>query len=65
MIFPMILGYIVGAAGAYTLLFRKAPVIEEEFFEGKDVTGMPGEVVELFPQTGTDSSEIVAERKVA
>ena len=54
MIFPMILGYIVGAAGAYTLLFRKAPV-----------TGMPGEVVELFPQTGTDSSEISAERKVA
>lgn len=55
----------MGAAGAYTLLFRKAPVIEEEFFEGKDVTGMPGEVVELFPQTGMDSSEIAAERKVA
>jgi hypothetical protein len=60
MVFPLILGYVVGAAGAYALLFRKAPVIEEEFFEGKNSDGSTAEVVELFPAT-----EVSAEKKAA
>lgn len=60
MILPMILGYVVGAVGAYTLLFRNTPVIEEEFFEGKNSDGSTAEMVELFPST-----DVSAERKAA
>lgn len=60
MILPLVLGYVVGAVGAYTMLFRNAPVIEEEFFEGKNADGSTAELVELFPNT-----DVTAERKAA
>lgn len=56
MILPMVLGYVVGAVGAYTLLYRKAPVIEEEFFEGKGLDQTlteTTEVIELFSEEET------------
>lgn len=49
MLIPLVLGYVVGAAGFYTLLSKTAPVLEVETASNRTGTGEHAEVIELFP----------------
>lgn len=49
MLIPLVLGYVVGAAGFYTLLSKTAPVLEVEGALTVTGTGEHSEVIELFP----------------
>ncbi|MEI7576015.1 MAG: hypothetical protein WCK51_03915 [Armatimonadota bacterium] len=49
MLIPLVLGYVVGAAGFYTLLSKTAPVLEVEGASTMTGAGEHSEVIELFP----------------
>ena len=49
MLIPLVLGYVVGAAGFYTLLSKTAPVLEVEGASNATGAGEHSEVIELFP----------------
>ena len=56
----MLIGYVVGAVGIYTILYKLSPVVADDLVMQSNTPTMNGrvEVIELFP----DSSE---QRKVA
>ena len=49
MLIPLVLGYVIGAAGFYTLLSKTAPVLEVEGASTMTGAGEHSEVIELFP----------------
>ncbi|MDH4387371.1 MAG: hypothetical protein QE269_01455 [Fimbriimonas sp.] len=49
MLIPLVLGYVVGAVGFYTLLSKTAPVIKVEGTSSMTGAGEHSEVIELFP----------------
>lgn len=51
MLLPMLLGYVVGAVGIYTLLYKFAPTVAEDraFAYGDHDRLEAAEIIELFP----------------
>ena len=49
MLIPLVLGYVVGAVGFYTLLSKTAPILEVEGTSNMTGAGEHSEVVELVP----------------
>ena len=45
---PMLLGYLVGSVGIYTLLYKVSPVVSEDI-NGQASVHEP-EIIELFPE---------------
>lgn len=43
---PMLLGYLVGSVGIYTLLYQVSPVVSDDI-DGQDTVHQP-EIIELF-----------------
>lgn len=61
MLVPMLLGYVVGAVGIYTLLYKLSPMVAEDYVA--EANGRV-EVIDLFPG-GQVAEDTVEQRKAA
>jgi hypothetical protein len=60
MILPMLLGYVVGAIGIYTLLYKLSPMMSEDQALPTTTAGtkFQAEVIELFPREESDQRKV-------
>lgn len=60
MILPMLLGYVVGAIGIYTLLYKLSPMMVEDQAIPTTAAGttFQAEVIELFPREESDQRKV-------
>jgi len=66
MLVPMLIGYVVGAVGIYTLLYKLSPMVTEDRVTQLSASGMDGrvEIIDLFSGSQT-SDDANGQRKAA